>query len=438
MDRYLGQGGFVPPGAPTFDMGQFAEVELVGTLMQFKEAKTQFWGSIGIGGSIIARPLVYRDTIYAGACDKNFYALTVEGKEKWRFPTKDVISFWAIAQGGLLYFTSFDKNLYVVTEEGELAWTFQTNGHLHGAPAYHRGMVYLCSTDGNVYALEARNGRLAWKFSTKGALTMPAVGEDRIYVGGEDRTLYCLTLEGRVAWKALLPERVIAWPAVLEREMVVVGCWNNTVYAFDALTGTQKWTFKTLDAAFPRIAWKGRLYFGGRDFNCYCLDAVTGKELWRFKARGLTGMIPCVAEGRAYFPSMDQNLYCLDARTGELLWRFKADGPIVAVAVDQGRAYFGSWDCHLYCIDAVTGRSIWTFKTSMGSPSPLAPPDTGLVKAVQITIAAEAVEEGKEAYRVETLGQGSSSYVIKSDYVVEHKYTKSRKVKSMSSGWEND
>jgi len=52
-----------------FDSDQFGDVELIGTLMEFKEAKKEFWSRIGYGGSIPSYPIVYKGSIYFGACD---------------------------------------------------------------------------------------------------------------------------------------------------------------------------------------------------------------------------------------------------------------------------------------------------------------------------------------------------------------------------------
>jgi outer membrane protein assembly factor BamB len=78
-------------------------------------------------------------------------------------------------------------------------------------------------------------------------------------------------------------------------------------------------------------------------------------------------------------------VYCLDADSGRELWRFKTNGSVDEVCYNQGRLYFGSWDCHMYCLDAQTGKLIWKFKTSLGTPSPIEPPETGAVTSAQVT-----------------------------------------------------
>ncbi|MBU0952933.1 MAG: PQQ-binding-like beta-propeller repeat protein [Nanoarchaeota archaeon] len=416
-------GSWTPSG-PSFDTTQFGDVELVGTLMSFKDAREQFWSSIGIGGSIIAAPLIYNNTIYVGACDKNFYAITMDGKEKWRFPVQDVISFWAIAHDGVIYFTSFDRNIYAITEDGNEVWRFQTNDQLHGPPVYHDGRIYLCSRDNNLYVLHARTGEFLWKYQTNGPTYVPTIGNGRIYFGSYDNNLYCLNMDGQLLWKIPFPDRVITWPAPLVNGVIITGCWNNTIYGLDAETGTQKWTFKTLDVPFPRVAWNNRLYSGSRDCNCYCIDVNTGQLIWKFPAQGFTGLIPSVANGRAFFPSMDQNVYCLEANTGRLLWKFQTDGPVIGVRAHEDKVYFGSFDCHLYCVDA-TGRVVWKFRTNSANPSEIKPPGNKPDQFEQtLTVTDDAPEDSVDRYRESFAaeGGGSSVYKSSSQYIKKHRY----------------
>ena len=128
------------------------------------------------------------------------------------------------------------------------------------------------------------------------------------------------------------------------------------------------WTFKTdvRNVGFvssPAIA-DGVVYVGSEDGRLYALDAATGQEKWSFKTDGEVYSSPAVAGGMVYVGSGDERLYALDARTGQEKWTFQTDdGVYSSPAVAGGMIYIGSFDGRLYALDARTGQEKWSFKT---------------------------------------------------------------------------
>jgi outer membrane protein assembly factor BamB len=57
----------------------------------------------------------------------------------------------------------------------------------------YRDSLYCGGADGKLYCLEARTGRLRWKFETKGPITgTPLVFDDIVYIGSADHFVYAL------------------------------------------------------------------------------------------------------------------------------------------------------------------------------------------------------------------------------------------------------
>ena len=115
------------------------------------------------------------------------------------------------------------------------------------------------------------------------------------------------------------------------------------------------WKFKTdvrnvWFGSSPAIA-DGVVYIGSLDGRLYALDARTGEEKWSFKTDGRVYSSPAIAGSMVYFGSGDGRLYALDARTGQEKWRFKTDGGVnSSPAVAGGVVYFGSTDGYLYAV----------------------------------------------------------------------------------------
>ena len=263
---------------------------------------------------------------------------------------------------------------------------------------------------------------------------------DRLYFGKDDHIFYCVSLEGKLIWKFPIQDIICAWPAAYWNDKVYFGSFNNTLYCLNAVTGAIVWTYKGTAPIMAPLSWHGLIIVGSYDYRMYCLDAETGKVVWTFKTQGLAGGgEQAVMDDVLYTASYDNNVYALNMETGKELWRFKTNGFVTQVGACDGRIFFGSWDCNFYCLN-LEGKLLWKFQTSMGSPSKVAPPESTREITAEFTLPAESEKPEQDRYKQEMVVDTSgpqSDYVIKSDYVTEHKYTKSRKIKSMSSGWDD-
>ena len=75
-------------------------------------------------------------------------------------------AFHVVADAQSVYFgSSADDSVRCLDlATGELRWQFITEGPIRLAPALHGGLVLAGSDDGFLYALDARTGKLAWKY----------------------------------------------------------------------------------------------------------------------------------------------------------------------------------------------------------------------------------------------------------------------------------
>ena len=94
--------------------------------------------------------------------------------------------------------------------------------------------------------------------------------------------------------------------------VVYVGSLDNWLYALDARTGQEKWTFQTDDRIYssPAVA-GGMIYIGSFDGRLYALDARTGQEKWSFKTGSSVPSSPAVAGGVVYFVDTEGYLYAV-------------------------------------------------------------------------------------------------------------------------------
>jgi len=140
------------------------------------------------------------------------------------------------------------------------------------------------------------------------------------------------------------------------------------------------------DLTFQPVVSGGLVFFASSsDCTVYALDAETGREKWTYITDGPVRFAPAVWQDRLFVVSDDGYLYCLAARDGELIWAKRGGpnqetvlgndriisrwpargGPVVA----DGIVYFGAglWPSegvYLYAVDASTGKTLWVNDSS--------------------------------------------------------------------------
>jgi len=227
-----------------------------------------------------------------------------------------------------------------------LRWNFTTNGAVTSSPSIVEGRVYVGSQDKNIYCLDARSGSLIWKFNTSDRIeSSPAVVDGKVYVGPDDGNVYCLdAYNGSLIWEkyagGYIPAN-FASAVILRSSPTVVG---------------------------------GRVYVGSLDTNVYCLDADNGNVDWTYKTEGYITSSPAVVDGAVYIISQEPDsgaLYKLDANNGSLIWKktlpyqmtFMGGTDIHASpTVGDGMVFASSNTQEYYGINAATGNIEWTYR----------------------------------------------------------------------------
>ncbi|HKV04792.1 MAG TPA: PQQ-dependent dehydrogenase, methanol/ethanol family [Candidatus Acidoferrales bacterium] len=157
-----------------------------------------------------------------------------------------------------------------------------------------------------------------------------------------------------LAWSMNFPtlRAYEATPLVNDGVMYTTGAWS-VVYAVDARTGAQLWTFD------PQLA-KDHAKF-------VCCDVVN---------RGVA-----LYKGRVYLGALDGRLIALDAKTGGIVWQVQTtpkDGPYAITAaprIANGRVLIGNTGSeyavrgYVSAYDAETGKLDWRTYTVPGDPS---------------------------------------------------------------------
>lgn len=321
-------GAAVVNGTAYVSITTNAELPAEGYVVAYDaETGDQRWKSTTVGAATGA-PAVDNGTVYvqtrgthADDYDHNggLYALdAATGEVQWRVNNSAQAS--PIVADGVVYVanTAYDA------ETGDELWSAYGQriiGVVNGTAYAQNGTT--------VSAMDASSGAPKWNVSNPHATEGfdSAVTSDRIFLtaetDGDTQPVYALsTDDGSVVWthsvaRADSTERdEISEPAVRNDTVYVStrGDGHGTVYALDAATGDEQWTYDTAaDHLSAPTATNDSVYVGGRHFTrhsdrpaspaIYSLDASTGQEQWNYSVSESSPLVPyapVVADGKLY------------------------------------------------------------------------------------------------------------------------------------------
>jgi outer membrane protein assembly factor BamB len=301
-----------------------------------------------LGTCIASSPAIRKGVVYVGwagraPCshtkgeDGGITALSLAtGKVLWRFHTGNVESSPAIVGNGL-FFSAFrsrdDSTVYAMRLDRprQIVWSYRVGSKIASSPAVVGRTIYVSAYDRTLYALNAASGHLLWKTSA----FSDSLGA-RLLLGVK-------SLVSKGSWTE---SGYYATPAVAYRR-VYLGTIDGVFTAFDAVTGTPRWSRVLGSSVYGSAAVSHQVvYVGTTDGVFHALSARTGEELW---SRDLGAPIygsATVTNGHVFVATFGRETYVLDTRDGEVEWRFpdgRYSALVVAgqhaVLVGKGRIY---------------------------------------------------------------------------------------------------
>ncbi|MBM3157581.1 MAG: hypothetical protein FJ004_09915 [Chloroflexi bacterium] len=247
-------------------------------------------------------------------------------------------------------------------------------------------VLYAGSSDGRVLALNPDSGSRKWEWSpsvTQSAgfgaclgggsglvsgmsYETPTVWEGTVYIAAYTGRVYAIDAASGVEKWSYDAESAIAGGVAIGNDMVFVGSSNGKLSALDAQGGSLKWTFASHNRIWttPVVA-DGTVYFGSLDHYIYALNASDGTEKWKYETGGSVASTPLIVDGIVYVGSFDNKFYAIDANEGTVLWVFEGAGNWYwAEAIyGNGTIYTCALDSKVYALDSGNGALLWSFET---------------------------------------------------------------------------
>jgi outer membrane protein assembly factor BamB len=253
--------------------------------------------------AIVADLARSQDALYVASSNGRVYSLDKgSGDENWRREDIPVLAekLWTspVIQVNTLYVSTYDGYIYALSvETGELDWSFESEAGFASSPTIYRDTLFLGSFDHHLYAIKIGSDVLEWRFPEKPAgnwfWASPVVDEGIVYAGCLDGKLYAIEAEtGRERWSYLTedqngkPSPIVSSPVLMDNLLIVVN-ESGTVYVFDlgAELGNDAVPLKiiSIGAAVRSsfCAQEGLVYIRGEDNWTYAVDINEGEISWK-------------------------------------------------------------------------------------------------------------------------------------------------------------
>ncbi|MCH7714017.1 MAG: PQQ-like beta-propeller repeat protein [Chloroflexi bacterium] len=303
--------------------------------------------------------------------------------DQFTVPSADFSKTGVVTGDVLVILAGSNRGQYTIKEISKITLVVEGLGSQAREPglAYEvRGSrIYFSGIDGYVYALGGTVLTKEAELLQAGGLAAP--GDTTVFGSAEpDGFIYAidpLTLSpkqgSKLGWRrpegkdrTLLP--LVAAP-VLDRasNTLLVGSEDGNLYAYDAVTGEERWRFATGGKIWSTpVVRDGVVYFGSHDKSVYALFLNSGERKWKTDTGGVVAARPLLFRDQVIIGSFDRNLYSFSTLDGSLRWQIQGDNWFWAGAVTNGSTIFApSMDGNIYAVDGA-GRVLW--KHDVGSP----------------------------------------------------------------------
>jgi outer membrane protein assembly factor BamB len=256
-----------------------------------------------------------------------------------------------------------NTNSYIADKNSKVLWKYETenaNNIDYSSSTVSENIVYTAMSTGKILTLNTYSGALNWKDKIDEKIVDSVTFKDLLFLGGENG-LYALEKEtGKIKWKQFVG--YISCKPVITSNLVIAGCNDGNIYAFDIDSGKISWTKTFLDQTKISEISKNNLYVGSGE-SCYAFDIKNKEIIWKFKTNGKISASPKIHKESVYFGSWDGNLYAINQRNGNLKWTFNTGWGIVTTpAVSENLIFVASNDNNFYAVDIKNGDLQWDFK----------------------------------------------------------------------------
>jgi len=187
-------------------------------------------------------PVLGENLLYSVEPDA-IVALRVDtGVEAWRAALSEPLASPLVCHSGWLIATAESGTVTAFRAgDGMEMWRQELDALPHKSGAIGDGRVYVPMADGRIIALQLETGERVWEHRVGGSPNDVLATADFVYAGSTDNYFYALRArDGTIAWRWSTGGDVVGRP-VVDNRLVYFVSFDNVLRALDKNTGNQRW-----------------------------------------------------------------------------------------------------------------------------------------------------------------------------------------------------
>ncbi|RLI82887.1 hypothetical protein DRP04_02910 [Archaeoglobales archaeon] len=258
-----------------------------------------------------------------------------------------------------IFIGSKDGCMYAFKYNGTLLWKFKTNGGIASSPAVvdinsdGKYEVVFGSCDGNLYVIDAKSGKLVWKFTVdepsekwNDIITSPAIADIN---GDSSLEIVFASFNGKVY--AIKENGTVLWEYDVKKDLSLI-LWLKMIIIHKSLK------FGIGMVSSPSLADVNgdgymEVFIGSRMKTVFALSGKDGHLLWKYEAKYDLDSSPAIADidkdgeleviigsGEVppkrsifsidFYGSSDNTIYVFDGKSGRIEWKYQTGGGLDA------------------------------------------------------------------------------------------------------------
>ena len=252
----------------------------------------------------------------------------------------------------------------------KIAWeTRLDNGHFDATPIVVGNSIFVGTSGEGMHAFDLQTGRIKWRHEiASDIIASAAYFEGRIFVGDTRGVLYALNAEtGAQEWTFDTKDTISNSPNIdTETKRVIVGSQKGTLYVLEAVTGNLVWEYNTQDQifGFPSIIGRHCFVAGCGIGDLHVVDLDTGRRISLIALDNTTLSMPTLAGDFAFIGTEGNEFLGINWKEEKVIWRFEMNRAVKSpAAYRDGILIFGGMDRIVYALNARTGEERWRYVT---------------------------------------------------------------------------